>query len=571
MKNSSPPAIASLNFALELAERYVPPEPVPGDTPAPPPGAAPAVADGVAPPPESIPARIEQPQRTARLAGDDPGRPDPIAAVDDVAAAEVPHTPALAGRPDGRVQQRGPTRLTARIPNADVLADRSAPNPGDPELTSSAKLRLLASASRPEPTNVTVDAHSSPPPLEEGASPLTAERTRLQSELARLDTLAQAHLDRVYRRQRRRGEAMSRAAALGQKARSCEVALERGVDTSGDKFVWTVVDAAHYRATEYRSRTEAGQQLQVALLALLDQPRPVDRQLDDTGAGTLVGVAPVGHLSSFRIEAELTSWPDGRTNVALRVGNLPLPPVTVERRDLIERDPAEIIAALENRIDTIAETAAGYRSEELAFRRLEARIDARLSQPFEHQPRLDALRTRLRDIEEILTPPDRDVTAAPPAMATIRRLPRRPRPDDPATVTEYDDCPMCLSSDLSSLGEDQTDPVLCKECGWVGSYPPHPRLVAVPSPTDTAPDPPVYRATPAIPAGPTKHPAVAAGVPTEPIDGAVVSAVDSTTATAAATPALEAVPAPALPSIHQQHQLHQQLYPAPQAGPIIQP
>jgi hypothetical protein len=352
------------------------------------------------------------------------------------------------------------------------------------------------------------------------------------------------------------------------------VALERGVDTSGDQFVWTVVDAAHYRATDYRSRTEAGQQLHVALLALLDQPRPVVRQLDETGAGTIVDTAPVGHLghrSSFRIKAELTSWPDGRTNVALRVGSLPLPPVIVERRDLTDRDPVEIIAAVEHQIDTIAQTAAGYRSEELAFRRLQARIEARLSQPFEHQPRLDALRNRLRDIEAILTPPEADVTAPAPAMATIRRLPRRPRPDDPIMVTEYDDCPMCLSSDLNSLGEDHSDPVLCEECGWVGSYPPHPRLVAVPSPSRAAPDPPVERATPAIPAGPTEDPAVAADVTTEPLDGAVVPAVEGATATAAATPALEAVPTPALPSVHQQHQLHQQLYPAPQAGPIIQP
>lgn len=117
---------------------------------------------------------------------------------------------------------------------------------------------------------------------------------------------------------------MSQACAVGQRAQSCQAALERGVDTRGDRFTWTVVDPADESFTEYRSRAEASQQLRLALLALLERPRPVDQQLVGTGGGAVVHNAPIGHLCSFRVEAELTTWPDGPANVTLRIDNLSL-------------------------------------------------------------------------------------------------------------------------------------------------------------------------------------------------------------------------------------------------------
>lgn len=245
--------------------------------------------------------------------------------------------------------------------------------------------------------------------------------------------------------------------------------------------------------------------------------------------------------------------------------------MTVERSDLTGSDPAQVVATLESRINAIAETAAGYRAEELAFRRLGARIDARLAEAFEHQARVDALRTRLRDIEEILTPAGSGAAAETPPVATIRRLPRRPLPDDPTTVTDYDDCPMCLSSDLRSTGDDEADQVRCKECGWVGSYPPRPRLVAVrdpPPPSAVPPDAPSTGTPDHFATGARLTPSSTAGGNTDDPYAPAVGSSGTGTPELGPAPPLGAAAAP-LPSIHQEHQLHQQLYPAPQPAPIV--
>jgi hypothetical protein len=338
--------------------------------------------------------------------------------------------------------------------------------------------------------------------------------------------------------------------------------------------VWTVLDAANYRIVEFRSRDEAGVQLRLALVSLLDQPRL------DAVAGPVVDTALVGHLSSFRIEADVVAGPDGRNDIALRVDTFPVEPVLVARSDLTVDAITDVIAELESRINTIPETAACYRAEELALRQQEARIVTRLDRPFEHQGRVDAVRSRLRDLEDLLRPPETRATPGPSGMASIRRLPYRPRPDDPTTVTEYDDCPMCLSSDLRSIGEDAGNQVRCKECGWVGSYPPHPRLVALRNPPSPAPDsdPNVSADMPSIATGTAEHVGIGArltpssSTPDGATEGPYAPALQSNTGISELGPGpapTQGGPAPALPSIHQEHQLHQQLYPGPQPAPIV--
>jgi N12 class adenine-specific DNA methylase len=447
-----------------------------------------------------------------------------------------------------------PPALTARLspPPETPAANPEAAEPSHPVHPTA--------VSTPQAGDTDVVSRTSPPPsVLRGPDRLSVERAALETELAKLAALAAAHREKSHRLDQRKAALMSEAATIGKMVRRCEAALEQGVDTAGGRFVWTVIDAPNYRATEFRSRDEASQQLRLALLSLVDQQHPTP------STEPAVHTELVGRLCSFRVEADISSWSDGRTNIDLRVDNLPLEPVRVELAQLTTGNPVEVVTALESRIATIAETAANYRAEELVLRDQEARIAARVDQPFEYQPRLDTLRGRLRDIEDLLGPPETAEAAPSSPMASIRRLPRRPQPDDPVTVTDYDDCPICLSSDLRSTG-DGLGEVRCKECGWVGSYPPHPHL----------------RLVQRDPAEATEVDADIAASSVGPGSGVdhVADPAIPTTSTSTSVPATQKTPTelpgpnaatPTLPSIHQQHQLHQQLYPAPHdPGPIVQ-
>jgi len=200
---------------------------------------------------------------------------------------------------------------------------------------------------------------------------------------------------------------------LEHRAGVCESAAARRVETRGERFAMTV-DGQHHR-----SRVEAGTHLRALVISL------VERSEASTGAGTTT--LAVGELGGLRIEADLTRYATGPADVALRVEDLPLERLVLERVELPRSDLTGLVARLEHRVARLDETVATCRAEALVARDEVGAMAARIGRPFEHQGRLESLRARLVEVNEALAG---EVTVdAPAASVPVATTDPGPAPD----------------------------------------------------------------------------------------------------------------------------------------------
>jgi len=126
-------------------------------------------------------------------------------------------------------------------------------------------------------------------------NPLIMEKAGVDSDVARLQRLRQAHLRDQTALERRVTSAETGAASAEQRADLAGGAVAARVDTKGDAFTMTVGDRV------YASRSEAGAQLKVTLATIEHQGHAAAR-LSERGATTTRSV--VGRLAGFPLAVD---------------------------------------------------------------------------------------------------------------------------------------------------------------------------------------------------------------------------------------------------------------------------
>lgn len=228
-------------------------------------------------------------------------------------------------------------------------------------------------------------------------NPLIMERAGVEQDLAKTERLARAHQREQHDLANRQRAAEERASRLDRQADLIDNALPRRVDTRADRFAMTVGDQ------RYTSRVDAGVALRAALMGLLDRHQHVDGVVHGTGAPT---THRVGEVGGFRLEADVTRMANMAAFGELRVENLQVRPLPLERADLVYADPAGLVAKLENRVLRLDDTAVTLRKDAIEARTEAAATATRIGRPFEHHDELRRLRSRLAEIDEALTPGD---------------------------------------------------------------------------------------------------------------------------------------------------------------------
>jgi hypothetical protein len=277
-------------------------------------------------------------------------------------------------------------------------------------------------------------------------NPLIMERAGVEADLTKLERLARAHQREQRDLTHRRTAAEERAARLDRQADLIDTALPRRVDTRADRFAMTVADR------RYTRRIDAGVALRAHLLDLLDR-----RHLGETvarRAGTVTH--PVGTLGGLHLEADITALADMAAYGELRVEDLPVRPLPLERADLVHADPAGLVAKLENRILGLDDTAATLRTDAALARTEATATSARIGRPFEHDHHLQQLRHRLAAIDDALAPADPPRPTEADTTATAISAAARNIATDPAPTTLIGD--PGAAGRAADTGSSETNP-----------------------------------------------------------------------------------------------------------------
>lgn len=215
-------------------------------------------------------------------------------------------------------------------------------------------------------------------------NPHIVEKAGVDAEVAKLTRLRAAHQRDQSSLARTHHAAAARAARMEREADLCQVALDRRVDTRGERFAMTV------HGVRYASRADAGEYLRRLL--------------------TTPGHAVSGTFAGF----DLSGGCDGATGVA----SIALEPgpvrVEIEHADLAELDPSRLVQRLEHRLARLERDLDDARELAGAARREAGAAASRTDQPFEHAERLDALLRRQSELERLLAPPEEH---EPPSVA----------------------------------------------------------------------------------------------------------------------------------------------------------
>ena len=224
-------------------------------------------------------------------------------------------------------------------------------------------------------------------------NPLIMERAGVEQDVTKLERLARTHQREQHDLTNRQTAAATRAERLARQADQLEAALSRRVDTRADRFAMTVGD------DRYTSRVDAGVALRAALLGLLDRHQPGP---DRSGTSAY----RVGEIGGFGVDADITRQGDLPPFGEVRIEQLPIRRLTLERADIARADPVGLATKIENRVLRLEQTATELRAEANQAHSEATAVAARIGRPFEHHERLRTLRTRLAQIDEALTPAD---------------------------------------------------------------------------------------------------------------------------------------------------------------------
>jgi N12 class adenine-specific DNA methylase len=240
-------------------------------------------------------------------------------------------------------------------------------------------------------------------------NPLIMERAGVEQELTKLERLVRAHQREQHDLTNRRVAAEARAERLETQAALVDSVLPRRIDTRADRFAMTVGDGPE--AHRYTSRVDAGAAMRTVLFGLLDRnAAPQGRHVGfDTATYT------IGEVGGFRIEADIVRHGDLPPYGEIRVEDLPVRRLSIERAELGRADLGGLATKIENRVLRLDDTAAALRREAEEARSETAAVAARIGRTFEHHDRIRELRSRLNQIDDALTPATPAATDIPPA------------------------------------------------------------------------------------------------------------------------------------------------------------
>ena len=217
-------------------------------------------------------------------------------------------------------------------------------------------------------------------------NPHIVEKAGVDAEVAKLTRLRTAHQRDQAALARTHASAGARAQRLEREVKLCSAAIERRVDTRGDRFHATIA------GTRHASRADAGEHLR----QLLATEREV-----------------TGSFAGFELHARAERHA-GVVTIALEPS-----PVTVELDlgELAEADPSRLVQRLEHRLARLDRDLDDARAGADIARAEAERAAARLDQPFEHAERLAKLVERQAELERLLAPEPEPPAVQPPSVA----------------------------------------------------------------------------------------------------------------------------------------------------------
>lgn len=217
-------------------------------------------------------------------------------------------------------------------------------------------------------------------------NPHIVEKAGVDAEVAKLTRLRTAHQRDQAALARTHASAGARAQRLEREVKLCSAAIERRVDTRGDRFHATIA------GTRHASRADAG--------AHVRQLLATEREV-------------AGSFAGFELHARAERHA-GVVTIALEPS-----PVTVELDlgELAEADPSRLVQRLEHRLARLDRDLDDARAGADIARAEAERAAARLDQPFEHAERLAKLVERQAELERLLAPEPEPPAVQPPSVA----------------------------------------------------------------------------------------------------------------------------------------------------------
>ena len=228
-------------------------------------------------------------------------------------------------------------------------------------------------------------------------NPLLMEKAGIDNEIARLTRLRRAHQQDRARLARTVEAAETRIARLAADIAECQAAIDRRVETKGDRFRMVIGD------TTFDTRVEAGAELKRVL---------------SLARSSIAADLDVGQLAGFRVVARVDQDRLGST-VQMRLSGSPVR-LSLAREELERADPAGLVQRLEHRVRDIENVRDEATSELVRMRGESGLARSRLGAPFEHDGRLALLTGRQAEIDAALTAPTDAPINLASCLATTR-------------------------------------------------------------------------------------------------------------------------------------------------------
>ena len=217
-------------------------------------------------------------------------------------------------------------------------------------------------------------------------NPHIVEKAGVDAEIAKLTRLRAAHQRDQAALARTHDTATARATRLERDAELCRTAIDRRIDTRGDRFHATI------DGTRHSARADTGTHL-CRLLAERGR-EPVE-----------------GSFAGFALHATLDRHA-GVATITLEPSPIKL---ELDLGELGQLDPGRLMQRLEHRLARLDQDLDDAITGAAAARSEAERAAARLDQPFEHADRLATLIARQSELERLLAPEPAEV--GPPSVA----------------------------------------------------------------------------------------------------------------------------------------------------------
>lgn len=237
-------------------------------------------------------------------------------------------------------------------------------------------------------------------------NPLLMDREEVSQEVTRLDRGQRAHHNTQAALRRQIAEAQNWIAGDTRKVQVYTAAIERRVDTRGDKFAMTVT------GHPLTKRTEAGRGLQHALTAAAAGVSNTEQR----------EITDLAQLGGFSVNATIWNGKDGLL-VSLKLDGVPEAAAIMSLTSAVDGDPTGLVRRLENHLGeldsarTIVQRRITDQQQEIAL------AEQQLRQRYPRHDDLTDARNRLRAIDAVIdlmtddTPPS--IPAPPATQVTV--------------------------------------------------------------------------------------------------------------------------------------------------------